>query len=173
MGNAMALIVTEHESNRVPGERRRTPWLAVVLVGFAWSGCERGITPAAGPLVVHVTGEAYEWHIAYPGGDGVHGTTDDRHTLGSLHAPAGRPLVIELRSHDLLYTFGIPRLDIKEIAVPDLVYTVEFTPTSSGTFVLRGDQLCGYRHESLIGELVIESPVELERWLSSLPRGSS
>ena len=110
--------------------------------------------------------------MTYPGVHSVHGTAYDRHTLGSLHAPAGRPLVIELRSRDLLYTFGIPRLDIKEIAVPDLVYTVEFTPASPGTFVLRGDQLCGYRHESLIGELVVESPVELERWLNKLQRGS-
>jgi tetratricopeptide (TPR) repeat protein len=134
---------------------------------------ERGLAPPSGPLVVRVTGDAYEWHVAYPGGDGVHGTTDDKHTRGSVHAPAGRPVVIELRSRDLLYTFGIPQLDIKEIAVPDLVYTVEFTPGDSGTFVLRGDQLCGYRHESLIGELVVESPVELERWLSSLPHGNS
>ncbi len=168
----MALIGTEHEPSRAPGDRRRAPWRAAVLAGLAWSGCEREIAPTPRPLVVHVTGEAYEWHVTYPGADGVHGTADDRHTLGSLHAAAGRPLVIELRSRDLLYTFGIPRLDIKEIAVPDLVYTVEFTPADSGTFVLRGDQLCGYRHQSLIGELVVESPVELERWRHNLRRGS-
>jgi heme/copper-type cytochrome/quinol oxidase subunit 2 len=42
---------------------------------------------------------------------------------------------------------------------------MEFSTDREGRFELRGDEFCGFAHESLITELVVESQDRFHDWL--------
>ena len=96
-------------------------------------------------------------------------TADDRLAIDDLRLPADRPVTLELHSADFLYTFAFPDLDRREIAIPDLVHTIDLPPAREGILRYRGDQLCGYRHDRLIGEIRVEPPRAFRDWRDTLP----
>ena len=135
----------------------------LVLLGA--KSCTPALPPE--PLHIQITGEEYTWQFRYPGSDGVLHTDDDITKPGQeLHLPLGPAVEIELTSRDYIYTFALPHLDLHQVAVPDLTFTLAFTPQTSGVFAFVGDQMCGFEHESLNGRVVIESPAAFVDWLA-------
>ena len=117
------------------------------------------------PLVIDIMGSEYRWHYRYPGPDETLGTADDIRRLGDLHLSMGTPVVLQLKSEDYIYTFKLPHIDRVKMAVPEIVFTLEFTPDSLGTFELEGDQMCGFSHESLKAKLIVETQEDFATWL--------
>lgn len=117
----------------------------------------------SGPLKVEVTGEHYEWTFRYPGSDGVLGTVDD-YERNTFHVPVGATTTIVLKSNDYIYAFGLPDFDVRQMAVPDLEFEMVFEAKAPGTFELRGNQMCGYRHAGLSGELTVETKAAFRAW---------
>ena len=113
---------------------------------------------------VEITGEEFVFHIRYPGPDGVLWTKDDLHGERDLHVPAGHQTKVHLRSRDYIYNLTLPHLGLKEPAVPGLEFTLEFKQDTPGTFELLGDQMCGWKHPSLLGRLVVEPPERWQAW---------
>ena len=71
-----------------------------------------------GALEVIVTAKQFEWNVTYPGTDGVLGTADDYSLINALHAPEDRPVLIYLRAEDVLHSFFLPEMRVKQDAVP-------------------------------------------------------
>lgn len=144
--------------------------IAVRLAGFGLimllSGCEGDQPPAAVnlPWEVELTGNNFHWSITDPGKDGKLGTADDLHVAPPLHLPANMRTRVLLRSRDFLYTFELPAQQIREIAVPDLNYSVEFDSGKPRETEFRGDQFCGYAHNALSGKLFVQRWGEYRRW---------
>jgi cytochrome c oxidase subunit 2 len=125
------------------------------------------------PLVIRATGRDFHWHFIYPGRDGALDTPDDVRSDQDLRVPLGHPVKIELTSQDYVYTFRAPELGLKEIAVPDLSFAIEFTPKQPGRYRLEVDPLCGFRfaHENdVMGQLVIEPASDVKAWLRTAGR---
>ena len=134
--------------------------LAVGLFVFL-AGCD----PSSRSLTVEVTGREFRWHIRYPGPDGRLGTADDIRVLGDLHLPAHTKVTVRLTSEDYVYTFALPHIGAKEIAVPEMFFSIAFETDSSGVFEVLGDQLCGYAHKDLIASLIVQNRADFEAWL--------
>lgn len=117
-------------------------------------------------LTIRITGRDYAWHIRYPGADGVFHTGDDVLALRDVYLPAGSRVTVELVSEDYLYSYAIPSLRIKEIAVPDLVMTWEIPPRGPENLEVKGDQMCGYAHRDLMGKIVVQERSQFLAWLS-------
>jgi cytochrome c oxidase subunit 2 len=118
-------------------------------------------------LTIEVTGRNLEWHVRYPGADGVLGTPDDVLDRRDLHVPQGAATTVVLRSGDYIYSFALPEYGQREMAVPDMEFRIRFDPASAGTFELRGDNMCGYSHTNLVGKVVVMPPSEFRAWLRS------
>lgn len=129
-------------------------------------GCSRP-TQVPETLRIEVTGDDFEWYVRYAGLDETFGTQDDFFSKRNITLIAGRETTIELRSVDYLYSFALPHMRLKEIAVPDMAFSLQFCPNETGAFTLKGDQLCGYQHPRLIGKAYVLSPADFGRWLSS------
>ena len=117
------------------------------------------------PLVVELCGHNLRWTIRYPGIDRKLHTEDDLTTTGSLHLPSNCQVKIQLRSTDFLYSFGVPSLQLQQIAVPDLTFEVVLVPLKPGELNYTGDQFCGGTHELLSGQIIVESTKEFNQWL--------
>ncbi len=133
-------------------------YLVVLLFTGLCSGCA-----ASHPqhrlesIVIEVTGAEFNWYFRYPGADGVLGTSDDQHSVQNLFLPDNSKVKLQLKSNDYVYTFTLPELGMKEIAVPGLSFELQFTTGELQTLQLRGDQLCGFAHETLIGKVYVRN----------------
>ncbi len=141
------------------------------LVGFCVLHSEKGAS-ASGLLISEITGENYKWSIRYPGRDGVEGDLDDFTEIGDLKPAAGIPTKIVLKSNDFLHGFELPDVDLTEIAVPDLVFSLEFTPDTASTFQLRGHQMRDYTHSQLNRSLKVQAVSDFSRWSQAQSRSS-
>ena len=145
--------------------------LALVLLVFRWWWFAEPSTSSPSPLTIEARGEKRAWHFRYPGDDGLLGNADDRTSTGVLTLPKGAEIVLQLRSRDYIYVFSCPDLALKEIAVPDLEYALQFTASETGTHELVMDPMCGFRLPpgQSMGTLEIVRPKSFLRWMKALP----
>ena len=68
------------------------------------------------PYEIDATGHEYVWTYTYPGADGRLGTADDVAATTDLHIPVDVPVRLYLHSSDYVYFFGVPHLDLRQIA---------------------------------------------------------
>jgi len=164
---------------------------AVLLIGSAlplWF--ERTtVGPMTGtPVVMRVVAEQFAWNVHYPGTDGQFGATslalvssenplgldrasrfgrDDIVTLGDMHVPLNRPVVIELSSKDVVHSFGVPAMRVKQDVIPGLRTPVSFTPTLAGTFEIVCSQLCGVGHHRMRAVITAESAADFDKFMAT------
>ncbi len=141
-------------------------------------------------VVVRVTGEQFAWNIHYPGADRVFGkqdiklvdtqtnplgidfndpnAMDDLTTVNELHLPAGKPAIIHLGSKDVIHSFALNAMRVKQDAIPGINVPVYFTPTKRGNYEISCAQLCGLGHYRMRGKLVIHTPAEYQGWLQQM-----
>ena len=153
----------------------------VLLVVFAlpvwFSRTAAQPAPApGGATVVRVVAEQFAWNVHYPGADGEFGATspalvsgtnplgldrrsphaaDDVVDVNQLQVPVGRPVVIQLSSKDVIHSFGVPALRVKQDAIPGVLTPVWFTPTVAGEYEIACSQLCGLAHFRMRAVLVV------------------
>ena len=142
---------------------------AGLILLLAICGCQP--VPARVPdveaVTIEMTGHEFKWHSRYRGDDGQWETEDDVHAAQVIHVPVKADVEIVLKSRDYIYSLAVPQAGLKEIAVPDLTFTIRFKADKIGKYELPGDQLCGYSHPDLIGTLIVDTQQDYRRWLAS------
>lgn len=161
----------------------------IVLAGLAlpaWSA-RNAPPPLIAPVEVRVTAEQFAWNIHYPGPDGVFGRTatalisaanpvgidredpaakDDIGLLNVLTLPIYRTVVIQLASRDVIHSFTLNEMRVKQDANPGMTARVWFTPTQLGNWEIACSQLCGLGHYRMRGEYRIVTPEAWDAWLA-------
>jgi cytochrome c oxidase subunit 2 len=175
---------------------------AILLFGFAiplWAARVDRMPPASEALVVQVTGEQFAWNIHYPGPDGVFGRTDiklldlqanplgldrtdpaakdDVTNVNQLYLPVNKPIIIRLRSKDVIHSFGVPEFRVKQDAIPGLTIPLWFVPTVTTAemrtrtgnaefqYEIACAQLCGLGHYRMRAFVTVQTAEEFQRWL--------
>jgi cytochrome c oxidase subunit 2 len=163
---------------------------AVLLVVFAlplWFRQTSAQPSNPSALVVRVVAEQFAWNVHYPGPDGRFGTTSvslvspsnpiglDRHSpdgqddivvVGLLHVPVNRQVIVQLSSKDVIHSFGVPAMRVKQDAIPGLFAPVWFLPTRTGEFDIACSQLCGLGHYRMRGVITVESAEAFQKFLA-------
>jgi cytochrome c oxidase subunit 2 len=116
-------------------------------------------------ITVEMTGADYRWRTRHAGFDGSLDTPDDIIGGGNLVVPAGRTVHLLLRSDDFVYTFYVPDLNVNQIAVPSLTFDARFVCDSPGEIAYIADQMCGFLHETLLGDVTVISESDYADWL--------
>jgi len=161
----------------VKGERwREAVWVlvpvAVVLVidlwldfngAPVWAKVKIERPPAA--LTIQVTGKQFNWEVVYPGPDGRFGTADDKVFLDELHVPANQPVRVVLRSKDVVHSFFLPNLRLKQDVIPGRDIEGWFQATKPGKYELPCAQLCGFGHSGMKAYLYVHPQDEYDRWV--------
>ena len=149
--------------------RSRMRCVVCIVLLLELTGCNSSDEPTAviDSVTIEMTGHEFKWRSRYPGEDGQLGSTDDVQAAQVIHVPVGANVEIVLKSLDYIYSLEVPQAGVKEIAVPDMTFTLRFEADEVGTFRLPGDQLCGYAHPDLIGTLIVDTQKDYRRWLDS------
>jgi cytochrome c oxidase subunit II len=175
---------------------------AVLLIGFAiplWAARVEALPPENEALVVQVTGEQFAWNVHYPGADRVFGRTDiklldlqsnplgldrsdpaakdDITTVNQLYLPVNRPIIVRLRSKEVIHSFGVPELRVKQDAIPGLTIPIWFIPTVTTAemqtrtgnpafqYEIACAQLCGLGHARMRGFVTVQTAEEFQKWM--------
>jgi cytochrome c oxidase subunit II len=162
---------------------------AVLLIGFAvplWAKRVNQFPEDKDAILVHAVGQQFGWNFHLPGPDGQFGrrdlallsnsnplgldlrdpaAKDDIVTLGELHVPVDRPVIIELSSKDVIHNFALPHMRMAQDAIPGQVIPMWFKPIKKGSYEVICGQLCGLGHYSMKGMLVVDDPAEYQAWL--------
>jgi cytochrome c oxidase subunit II len=117
--------------------------------------------------VVHVAGKQFNWEFTYPGPDGKFGTADDQTIENELHVPAGKVVGFELTSNDVIHSFFIPTLRLKQDAMPGRRIEGWFEATKPGTYEIACAELCGFGHYTMHGVLTVHTPEDYQHWVFS------
>lgn len=117
------------------------------------------------PPIVEVTARQFEWRLRYAGKDGEIGTADDIHTVNDLHLPANEDIVLTLKSQDVLHSFFLPNLRIKQDAVPGMKQFIWFHASKPGIYDIVCAELCGWGHYKMRGRVTFEPQEKFDRWL--------
>jgi len=132
----------------------------VILFGFGFPIWAARVTDVPSPyesVHIRVVAQQFAWNIHYPGADGEFGDTDiklvdeesnpiglvregsgadDIVTLNQMHLPVNQQVLIYLSSKDVIHSFGIPEMRVKQDALPGMTIPVYFTPTmTSAEFI--------------------------------------
>ena len=108
---------------------------------------------------IRVVAQQFNWNIHYPGADGKFGKTniklideetnpigldrsssigvDDIVTINQMHLPVNKQVMIHLSSMDVIHSFGIPEMRIKQDAIPGMTIPFFFTPTMTSSEYLK------------------------------------
>lgn len=135
------------------------PCLILLFIAFSQMGVWKKVKfrshfPQT-PVFAEVTAGQFEWRIRYAGPDGALGTPDDLHGLNALHVPARRDILIHLKSRDVLHSFFLPHLRLKQDAVPGMTIPVWFNAIRADTYDLVCAELCGWGHYKMRGILAV------------------
>ena len=120
------------------------------------------------PYQIEITGKDYEWHIVYPGQDGILYTSDDIFDQQNLNLPVATDVELILKSQDYLYFLEIPHFRQINMAVSDQIHHIRFQPMDTGTYDLRGSQMCAYTHEKLLGKVHVYRPFWFSFWQNKI-----
>jgi cytochrome c oxidase subunit 2 len=164
--------------------------IEVVLLVFyaipAWAKRVTRLPSESESVVVRIVGEQFAWNIHYPGPDGRFGRTDIRRvtadnplgldrtdpnakdditTINQLFLPENRPAIVQLSSKDVIHSFGLIEMRVKQDAIPGMTMPVWFIPTRRGDYEIACSQLCGLGHFRMRGFVTIQSEAEFRKWL--------
>ena len=161
----------------------------VLIVAFAipaWAARVDGFPQESQAVVVRVVAEQFAWNVHYPGADGQFGraeaslTTsdnplgldrtdpagkDDITTINQLNLPVDKPVIIHLSSKDVIHSFSLIQMRVKQDAIPGESIPVWFTPTMTGDWEINCSQLCGLGHYRMRGFYSIKTQADYDTWL--------
>jgi cytochrome c oxidase subunit 2 len=128
----------------------------------------RSMAPKVPPLA-EITARQFQWVMRYSGPDGRLNTRDDLVVVNDLHFVKNKQALIYLKSSDVLHSFFLPHLRIKQDAVPGLTIPVWFdadTASTSGDYELVCAELCGWGHYKMRGRVTVhETESDFQQWL--------
>jgi len=83
-----------------------------------------------------------------------------------LHLPVNEEIVVAIKSADVLHSFFLPNLRVKQDVVPGMKQFVWFQPTKTGVYDIVCAELCGWGHYKMRGRVTIETRDKFDIWLA-------
>ena len=173
---------------------------AYMLYGYDvpfWGHLKKDFPDASKSTVVRVVAQQFVWNVHYPGQDGKFGRSrpelvdekinpigldfddpaakDDITTVGQLHIPVEKPVIVHLTSKDVIHSFSLPVMRVKQDVIPGMTIPVWFIPTRTGDWQIACAQLCGNSHFKMKGIFKVQNLEDFTAWMqmkeAELPQG--
>ncbi|MBK7506587.1 MAG: cytochrome c oxidase subunit II [Bacteroidetes bacterium] len=121
-------------------------------------------TPPPGAMDVFVQGKKWMWKFAYQGGPS---------SLDVLRVPAGRPVRLLITSRDVIHSFYVPDLRLKQDALPGRYTQTWFNAELPGRYPIYCAEYCGLSHSGMLGELVVMPAADFDAWVAEQRKGQA
>jgi len=162
------LIRYRRKKNPQPADIRGNTWLEIVWTAvptflvltmfyYGLTGFERLRKVPEGAMKVKVISRMWSWGFEYENGV----------KSEELKVPVGKPIQLILTSEDVIHSFYIPSLRIKQDALPGMENHLWFEAGRTGVYDVLCAEYCGLRHSYMTTKLVVFSEEEFNQWYES------
>jgi cytochrome c oxidase subunit 2 len=91
-------------------------------------------------------------------------------TANELHLPVGRPVILTLRSADVIHSLWIPSLAGKKDLIPGRTATLLVRADRPGAYRATCAEFCGWQHAWMALPVVAESQAGFDEWAATQRR---
>ncbi|HZT36797.1 MAG TPA: cytochrome c oxidase subunit II transmembrane domain-containing protein [Bryobacteraceae bacterium] len=163
----------------------------LALGGRIWAAVQFTPAPPDAELI-EVLAKQFAWTFRYAGPDGRFGRIDfmlvndaagnpfgldpedpdgkDDIVSATLRVPAGRPVQLMLNSMDVIHSFFVRELRLKQDVVPGMRIPLHFTATRPGVYEIPCAELCGLGHSQMRSTMIVLTPAEYDAWKRGQPQ---
>jgi cytochrome c oxidase subunit II len=135
--------------------------LLLVLIGASvWT--DRALAQMSLKNAVHirVTGHQWWWELQYDDADPSKVFT----AANELHVPVGRPVILSLRSDDVIHSLWVPNIAGKKDLIPGRSAQLQFRADKPGVYRGQCAEFCGFQHAWMAFLVVADEPAQYEAW---------
>ena len=119
-------------------------------------------------LTLTVTGYDWWWKVEYEDDD----PTRRFVTANEIHIPVGQPVLVKLKSADVIHAFWVPMLAGKTQMIPGLTNQQWLEADAEGVYSGQCTQYCGVQHAHMGLEVVAQSEDEFRTWQDAQRRSA-
>lgn len=130
--------------------------IVVFLFYFGWRAYINVVTPPNKAVEINVLAWRWAWEFKH-----ANGVTDN-----NLHVPVNTPVRLVMTSKDVLHSFYIPVMRVKQDLVPRRYTYAWFYATKPGTYQMYCAEYCGTNHSQMKPAVVVHEPGGYERYLN-------
>ena len=122
--------------------------------------------PLRGAVNIELVGHMWWWEARYKDAD----PSREFSTANELHIPVGRPVVVTLRSNDVIHSLWIPNLQGKKDLIPGRTATLRLRADRAGTYRGQCAEFCGLEHAMMALLVEAEPDERYEAWAAQQRR---
>ena len=135
----------------------------------AWAAAKMDVPKI--PITAEVTGRQFNWDFRYPGPDGELYSEDDIvRTDGKFYLPVNEEVLLNITSADVLHSFFLPNLRMKQDVVPGMLQQTWFKAKKTGGYDIVCAELCGWGHYKMKGRVYFLPREEYEAKLVEMSK---
>jgi cytochrome c oxidase subunit 2 len=116
--------------------------------------------PQAPALTLTVTGYDWWWKVEYEHDDPRLNFV----TANEIHIPVGVPVLVKLKSADVIHAFWVPVLAGKTQMIPGLINRQWLQADAPGVYRGECTQYCGLQHAHMALEVIAQNAAEFRQW---------
>lgn len=134
------------------------PLIIVIAFGIWGSVMLIDITKAEpGEMRIGVEAQQWAWGFQYP--------EQGDFSSAELVLPVGKPIVLEMRSKDVIHNFWVVEFRVKQDVVPGSTQELRITPTEIGDYMVRCAEICGLSHSEMLAPVRVVSQADFDAWV--------
>jgi len=134
--------------------------LLALLAADVFTTRALGRMPLENAVNIELTGHQYWWEARYLDPDFQRQFS----TANELHIPVGRPVIVTLKSKDVIHTLWVPNLHGKRDMIPGRTTTMQLRADQPGTYRGQCAEFCGLQHAMMALLVEAEPDAQYEAW---------
>jgi cytochrome c oxidase subunit II len=116
--------------------------------------------PLANAVHIEMVGHQWWWQVNYDDPE----PSRTFSTSNEMHIPVGRPVIISLKSDDVIHSFWVPNLHGKKDLIPGRVNTIRLRADKPGVYRGQCAEFCGLQHAFMAFTVVAEDDAKFQQW---------
>jgi cytochrome c oxidase subunit II len=134
--------------------------LVVLVAASAMTDRALAHLPLGNALHVQVTAHQWWWDVRYDDATpaGIFSTANE------MRIPVGRPVLVTLKSDDVIHSFWVPNLHGKKDLIPGKESVLQLRADRPGAYRGQCAEYCGLQHAFMAFVVNAVPPEEFERW---------
>ena len=107
---------------------------------------------------VIITGHQWWWQVEYPNAKVI--------TANEVHLPVGKPLLLEMRSADVIHDWWVPELGNKMDLIPGNKNYLLLNINKTGSYIGACSEFCGAQHAWMRIHVIAQTQTDFNNWLA-------
>ena len=156
----------DHETPGIEGSHiLETLWTVVPTIicifvagyGYVIYDEMREIPKDEDAVTINVRARQWAWDFEYSNG---------KKTINEWVVPVNQPIKLVMTSVDVLHSFFVPAMRVKNDVLPKQYTHLWFKPIKTGEYHTFCTEYCGREHSAMLAKLKVVSQAEYDRWLA-------